>query len=173
LNESFEQRWARAQDQTKIHRTRKHDLYTFGATALPYIFVAESSINTGDCIIRKGEIKTEKPALFLGGDSGSQFEGFSEEEDSNDTLLFARAFRFPNLNVANQGMTMDVVTRELHGLCDEVMTDLEAERDSRTAVLEGPEDLWGLGLLIYASEMTKRSAPNNVKDMMDRGMTGF
>jgi hypothetical protein len=174
LNESFEQRWARAQVDTKIHRSRKHDLYTFGSTALPYFFIAKSSINSGDSIVRRGEVKTEKPTLFFGGNNGSHFDGFSDNDEQNgDAMLFSRAFRFPNLNVANQGMSMEVVSRENHDLCDEMMHDLDLQRDSRTAVIEGPEDLWALSLLIYASQMTQRSAAGNVKDILDRGTPNF
>lgn len=175
MNESFEQRWSRAQVDTKIHRTRKHDLYTFGSTALPYYFIAKSSINAGDSIVRRGEVKTEKPTLFFGGNSGGHFDGFSDqdEEQSSNALLFSRAFRFPNLNVANQGMSMEVISRENHDLCDEIMRDLDQQRDSRTAVIEGPEDLWALSLLLYASQMTQRSAAGNVKDILGRSTPNF
>ena len=168
--ESFDERWARAFDQTRLHRTRKHDLYTFGATRLPYIFLAESSINTGDTIVRRGEISTDKPAILLGNAEGPRFEGFQDGDgDQRDQLLFARAFRFPGLNVQNQSMHMDIVARDMSALCDELMAELELKRDSRTAVIEGPEDLWGLSLIFYAAKMTSRSAPSNMRDFMERG----
>jgi hypothetical protein len=168
--ENFEERWARATDKTHLHRTRKHDLYTFGATRLPYIFLAESAINVGDTIVRRGEISTEKPAIFLGGSQSPRFEGFQDsEEDQKDQLLFARAFRFPGLNVQNQHMQMELVAREASALCDELMSELDDQRDSRTAVIEGPEDLWGLSLIFYAAQMTSRSAPGNMREMMERG----
>lgn len=170
--ESFEERWARARDQTVLHRTRKSDLYTFGTTALPYVFIGSSAINSGDTVMRKGEIKTEKPALFLGGQESpnARFNGFEDEgEEQQDPLLLARAFRFPNLQVHNKDMTMEVVERELNEMSEILQRDLELGRDRRTAVIEGPEDLWGLSLLIYAGEMTQRSAPGNVRDMLERG----
>lgn len=171
MNEDFEQRWLRAKDGTTIHRRRKNDLYTFGTTALPYIFIASSAINTGDSIIRRGEMKTEKPAIIWGGGQPEteRFSGFENEgEEGQDQILFARAFRFPDLQVQNKGMELEVVTRELHSLSDELMGDLDSDSDSRTAVIEGPEDLWGLSLLIYAAEMTQRSAPGNFRDIAER-----
>ena len=116
LNESFDQRWARAQDKTIIHRTRKNDLYTFGATALPYTFVARSAINPGDSIIRRGEVKTEKPALFLGeAKSKTVLRVFPMRASLGMLSCLPELFAFPNLNVSNSGMSMEVVTREIHG----------------------------------------------------------
>jgi hypothetical protein len=173
IDKNFEDRWLRAKDGTKLHRTRQTDLFTFGTTALPYIFIASSAINTGDSVLRRGELKTEKPAIIWGGGESSpesRFNGFEDEEgDSADQVLFARAFRFPNLNVNNQGMKLEVVSREIQQLSDELMTDLDSNGDRRTAVIEGPEDLWGLSLLIYAAEMTQRSAPGNMRDIAERG----
>jgi hypothetical protein len=173
MDKKFEDRWLRAKDGTKLHRTRQTDLFTFGTTALPYVFIASSAINTGDSMLRRGELKTEKPAIIWGGgesSDSSRFHGFEDEgqDDNADRVLFARAFRFPNLQVNNQGMELEVVSREMTQLSDELMTELEANGDRRTAVIEGPEDLWGLSLLIYAAEMTQRSAPGNLRDITER-----
>jgi hypothetical protein len=170
--EHFDQLFLRATDETQLLRTRKNDLYTFGATSLPYIFLAHSAINEGDTIVRRGEIQTEKPAILFGGDQQSHFEGFEEEGHEELRVLFMRAFKMPNLNVQNQDMHLDVVSKELEELGDQFMNDLDRENDSRTAVIRGPEDLWGISLLIYAGEMTRRSAPGNMKEIMKREQRG-
>lgn len=170
--DDFDQVFQRATDETELLRTRKNDLYTFGATRLPYIFLAHSAINEGDTIVRRGEIQTEKPAIVFGGDQQSRFEGFEEEGHEELKLLFMRAFRMPNLNVHNQDMHLEVVSKELEALGDKFMHELDRENDSRTAVIRGPEDLWGISLLIYAGEMTRRSAPGNMKDIMEREQLG-
>ncbi len=49
------------------------------------------------------------------------------------------------------------------------MTDLIIDLPlTDDGVIEGPEDLWGLSLLIYAAEMTQRSAPGNFRDIAER-----
>lgn len=167
--EDFEQRFLRAQEGTSLHRTRQNDLYTFGSTRLPYVFLGSSAINAGDTVIRRGEIRTEKPTLFLGGNPQSEFEGFEEEGDDPSTpMLFARAFQMSGLNVHNDGMTLEVVEREVRSVVDGTLEEMDRQGDRRTAVVEGPEDLWALSLLIYAGEMTQRSAPGNVKDLLER-----
>lgn len=167
--DQFEQKLRLAQQQTEILRTRKSDLFTFGTTRLPYVFLAESLINQGDTIIRRGEINTEKPSLIL-GDNLPSFEGFSDDEADHKQMsfVFGRGFQFPSLSYQNQSMQMEVVAKELHALSDEIQEELEQQRDSKTAVIQGPEDSWAFSLLIYAGEMTRRSAPGNIKDMMDR-----
>jgi len=170
MMENFESRLRLAQQQTQIHRTRKSNLFTFGTTELPYVFLAESAINSGDTVIRRGSIKTEKPSLFLGNDLPT-FEGFSEDEGDHRQMsfIFGRGFQFPSLNFHNSDMQLEVVCKELKAISDLIQEELDRGHDSRTAVITGPEDSWAFSLLIYAGEMTRRSAPSNIKDIMERG----
>lgn len=116
------------------------------------------------------------------GDDLPHFSGFGEDYDEQEqqmSIIFGRAFKFPHLNFQNEGGTLEVISKELDAVLDAAQSKLEQERDSRTAVVQGPEDCWALSLLIYAGEMTKRSAPGNVKDMFERnrlnrgGFPGF
>ena len=170
MMEQFEQKLRLAQEQTKILRTRKSDLFTFGTTRLPYAFLAESLINQGDTVIRRGEINTTKPSLIMGEDLPT-FEGFSDDDGDHKQMsfVFGRGFQLPSLNFQNQSMELEVVSKELKALSDQIQNKLDREHDSKTAVISGPEDSWAFSLLIYAGEMTRRSAPGNIKDMMDRG----
>jgi len=168
--EDFEKKLKLARQQTQILRTRKSDLFTFGTTSLPYVFLAESLINEGDTIIRRGEVKTAKPSLIMGEDLPT-FEGFSDEESDHKQMsfVFGRGFQFPSLNFQNNDMQLEVVSKELKAVSDEVQNEFDKTHDSRTAVISGPEESWAFSLLIYAGEMTKRSAPGNIKDMFERG----
>lgn len=168
--EDLEQRFKYALEHSVIHRTRKADLFTFGTTKLPYIFIAESSINPGDIIIRKGEIATEKPTIMM-GDSFPSFEGFDGDytgQEQEMSILFGRTFHFPNMRYQNKSATLEVVSGELQKTIDEEQHQLDAEGNYRTAVISGPEDCWAFSLIIYASEMTQRSAKGNLKDIFER-----
>ena len=57
--------WEKALKRTEIIRPRVQPLHAFESTHLPYIFLGESSVNTGDSVVRKGEVLVEKPALVL------------------------------------------------------------------------------------------------------------
>ena len=58
-------RWEKALKKTEIIRSRVQALSTFEATELPYIFLAESSVNIGDSVVRKGKILVEKPNIIM------------------------------------------------------------------------------------------------------------
>ena len=168
--EDLETKFKYALEHSVIHRARKSDLYTFGTTKLPYAFIAESAINKGDTIIRNGEISTEKPQLIL-GDHLPSFTGFGDEYEGKEqemSFLFGRMFHFPNLTYQHQSTSLEVVPMELERVIDQQQAQLDANQNFRTALISGPEDCWALSLVIYASEMTKRSAPGNLKDMLDR-----
>ena len=96
----IQQLWDKALKDTEIVRTRALDLPTYEATALPYIFLAESGLNAGDTVVRKGEVVIERPALIL---PMAQFQGFKVGQDmqiSDDSHgrpenLYARAPHHP------------------------------------------------------------------------------
>ncbi|MBF0198755.1 MAG: hypothetical protein HQL32_13650 [Planctomycetes bacterium] len=168
---NFDDKFKQAAEQSKIHRQRKSALFTFGATRLPYYFVAPSAINEGDTVIRKGEISTEKPALIT-GDNLPHFSGFGEDYDAHErqmSVIFGRGFHFPQLNYQNHSGSLEVVSKEEQKVLDELLQALDNEHDSLTAVVSGPEDSWALSILFYAGEMTRQSAPGNVKEMFERG----
>ena len=71
----IEKTWEKALKNTEIIRPRVKPLNTFKITHLPYIFLAESSVNVGDCVVRMGEALVEKPAIMLPPDS-PQLDGF-------------------------------------------------------------------------------------------------
>ena len=71
--------WTRALKSTDIIRSRVSALQTFNETRVPYIFLAPSSVNDGDTVVRKGEIVVEKPSLILPPNI-PQLEGLSSTQ---------------------------------------------------------------------------------------------
>ncbi|MBI4711459.1 MAG: hypothetical protein HY767_03240, partial [Candidatus Omnitrophica bacterium] len=87
--------WEKALKSTEIIRPRVQPLQTFEATQIPYVFLAESAVNQGDTVVRKGEVTVDKPSIILPPNL-PQFEGFefdkefSGVEDYLTTFLFVR-----------------------------------------------------------------------------------
>ena len=52
--------WSKALKQTEVIRSRIEDLQTFETTPLPYVFLAESSLNAGDTVVRMGQVLVER-----------------------------------------------------------------------------------------------------------------
>lgn len=171
---SFEERFRFAMEQTKIHRARKSSLYTFGTTRLPYLFSAKSAVNTGETVVRSGEIVTDKPALIL-PETAPTFSGFPADEGEmrRMSVMFGRMFRFPVLRYHNSAESMEVVTGEMERIVEAQLDKLDKEGNSRTAVISGLEDCWYISLIIYAGEMMQKSAPDNLKEMMEHHRFNF
>jgi len=99
--------WQKALKKTEIVRPRLKGLSSTAATTLPYLFLAESSVNMGDTVVRQGEVVVEKPTIILPHHL-PQFEGFDFEKGmhySDDTVLnflLIRGVNFPSLKYNNQ-----------------------------------------------------------------------
>src|SRR3989338_11517731 len=110
---NIQEAWEKALKTTEITRPRVQPLHTFEATLLPYIFLAESLVNTGDTVVRKGEIRVEKPSIVLPMNM-PQFEGFEFEESlhMNEELLksffLVRGVSFPSMKYNNKVDSLDV-----------------------------------------------------------------
>src|SRR3989344_5164746 len=103
--------WEKALRRTTIVRPRVQGLETFHATVLPYIFLSESVVNSGDTVVRTGEVRLEKPSLVLPSHSPF-FEGFEFDEAADAGLvtnfLLVRGVSFPSLKYENKTGKLEV-----------------------------------------------------------------
>ena len=171
---NFEEKYRYALEHSKIHRYRQSNLFTFGTTRLPYVLAARSSINSGESIIRRGEIVTEKPSIMLQNNEPS-FSGFSDNDGDAQQLsvLFGRRFHLPAMRYRNDNASMDLSTKNVTQVINESLEALDRENNLRTAVISGPEDCWQFSLIIYAGEMMQRSAPGNIREMIEHNKLQF
>lgn len=170
-NDLFDQ----AIKDTILHRKRKTNLYTFGTTRLPYIFLANSSINEHDVVVRAGEIHADKPQIIMPGSTHSHFEGFDEmcnemgiESEQMQMILMARRVRFPQMNYRNNQNRMDVIEGPLERVLEAETKKLDNGEDTRTALISGPEATSALSIMIYVSKMIEASSQGNIDELMER-----
>ena len=161
--------------ETHIHRRRKSNLYTFGTTRLPYIFAANSTVNSNDVVVRAGEIQAAKPQIIMPGAMGAKFEGFDEmcEKMGIDTkdmqmVLMARQISFPNMNYTNSQSRMEVVEGPLERVIEVELKKLDNLEDTRTALITGPEATSPLSIMVYVSEMVQSSSQGNIDELIER-----
>lgn len=166
MSESIMEKIARVQRETKLVRTRQHDLFTFGATRLPYVFLAASSVNAGDMIVRRGEVTVGRPQIMTLRDM-PQFEGF-EFEDDTVPLLMSRGIQLPAMKYENCHASLQVEPGPMERALEKVVNLLDKESNNRTGVIVGPEDLWALSLVHYVGYMVVRSAPGNFGEYFER-----
>ncbi|MFH1776577.1 MAG: hypothetical protein ABH952_03345 [Candidatus Omnitrophota bacterium] len=170
---NFQDNWERALKKTEIHRPRVQPLLTFDTTQLPYIFLAESKINIGDTVVRKGEVFVERPSLVLPYNF-PQFEGFDFSNDNNfnvDNLtnfLLVRGVTFPSLKYNNKTETLDIFEGKLKNAISYYADILQKKEDVYTGLIIGAEDCWQFSLLIFVCTQVTRSAEGDIKRLLEK-----
>jgi len=162
----------KAISRTKILKSRKNLLFTFGNTILPYLIIADSSINKGHTVVRRGEVNVERPRIFFAGEEAI-FEGFEFGKDDNDIdnikyALMCRGISFPNLTYKNSTTSLEVLNSKSDDVIYKSLNELEDVNDIRTSVIVCDESLWNLSLLHYVFTQVIRSSSSNLKEYMER-----
>ena len=164
--------WDNARSRTEILRLRLQDLATFEATVVPYIFLAESSLNQGDTVIRKGQVVIERPSIVLPNFS-PQFEGFEFDKtvqlnnDAVATFLLVRGIQFPSLKYRHQVSSLDVLEQPLQQAINRMTEQLTMAEDITTGLLIGPEEAWQFSLLLLVGALVVRSAEGDLRRILD------
>ncbi|MBI4354305.1 MAG: hypothetical protein HY595_03610 [Candidatus Omnitrophica bacterium] len=156
--------------QTEIIRSRVKDLATLEATHVPYIFLAESSVNVGDTIVRRGQVLVERPALIL---PSARFEGFEFEQEhhlSDDAVLnflLIRGVRFPSLRYHHEMSSLDLREGPLKEAVAHYGEQLTHAEDVQTGLVIGPEEVWQFSVLILIGSLMVRSAEGDLKRLFE------
>ena len=164
--------WSKALKQTEIIRFRLQPLHTFEATHLPYVFLAESSVNLGDTVVRKGEVMVDKPSIVLPSDL-PQLEGFDFEQESKlnqdllTTFLLVRGVRFPSFKYQNKTQSLDLFEGRLKAAIDRYGREFHQEENISTGLIVGPEDCWQFSVMIFICMQVQRSADSDIRKLMD------
>ena len=169
----IEKVWEKAIKYTEIIRPRVELLNTFKTTYLPYVFLAESSVNVGDSVVRKGEVLVEKPSIILPPDS-PQLEGFDFEDVSRHqqdmiiNFLLVRGIGFPSLKYNNKTYSLDIFEGRLSKAIEKCSRELQKEENVTSSLIIGPEDCWQFSILIFVCMQIVRSTDNDIKKLMNR-----
>ena len=164
--------WEKALKNTEIIRPRVQPLHTFEVTHLPYIFLAESKMNAGDTVVRKGEVKVEKPSIILPSNL-PQFEGFDFEEEMklNEDFLMSfflvRGISFPSMKYNNKVSSLDIFEGPLSKAIQNQLADLQRNEDVHTGLITGSEEVWQFSALIFICSQAARSADGDIRKLLD------
>ena len=168
----IESLWDDARRRTEIIRMRLSDLPTFEAAAVPYVFLAESSLNRGDTVVRRGQVMIERPALLLPGVT-PHFEGFEFERDwqlseqSVSTFLLIRGIQFPSLRYRHEVSSLDVLEDSLQQAIKQYTDRLAAAEDVATGLVVGPEAAWQFSILLLVAALVVRSARGDLQRILE------
>jgi hypothetical protein len=147
-------------------------LATYDTTRLPYICLSESSVNSGDTAVRRGEVRVEKPAIVLPYNA-PQFEGFDIEkvmhvnEELFKSFLLVRGVQFPGLKYNNQSHSLDVHEGSLSRAIAHFKSELQKSENVHTGLIAAPEDCWQFSVLLFVCGQVARSADGDIRRLMD------
>lgn len=174
-----EQAWALTREVTRLTRQRKHLLYTFGDTKLPY----RCLVPDGDRVrVHAGAVTVQRPKIAMPGlDDVHDFEGFVPDgpdgaDPANPSLpdgarmipvWIARRISLPGGKYVNDDESAHVEDGPLAAALERAERRLDDEHDIRTAVLASDRRVWRLSVLLYVAGMIERSAASNVMEHLE------
>ena len=169
MSNPVEDRFRKCWDKTEIRREYRRMLFTFGSVVLPYVYVAESNHFNDKVIVKKGNIRCERPNIILPGQySGPQFgEGFSDPVPLETSFIF-RTMGLPycivdNKIISTEGMEYGRLGKVLERLNE----DLERNGDDETALIKGLYNGLEVSLRKYFIGISTKSVPGNMKEFAD------
>lgn len=162
--------WEQALKQTEVIRARLPELATFEATPLPYIFLAESSLNRGDTVVRRGKVLIEQPSLILPTPrlEGFEFTPETVSEDAVLNFLLVRGIRFPSLRYRHELSSLDLREGSLEEAIKDYRERLTKAEDIHTGLVIGPEEAWQFSVLILVGSLVVRSSEGDFRRLLDQ-----
>lgn len=169
----IEQLWEKAKERTEVVRGRIKGLSSMSQTTVPYVFLAESSVNEGNTVVRKGKVIVERPMIYLPEDM-PQFEGFDFEKDLElnpefvQTFFLMRGIRFPSLKYNNTVSELDLDEKSLADCIKKYKKKMEKEENVSAALIIGPEDCWQFSLMFYIASLIGRCARTDIMNLLNK-----
>lgn len=164
--------WEKALKHTKVVRSRAKELQTFSDTKLPYIFLSEALVNTGDTVVRKGEVLVEKPAIIFPNNL-PQFYGFDFEKDFETdrdivtNFLLVRGVRFPSMKYNNKSSSLDIYDGHLDKATAYYSDILQRREDVHCGLVVGPEDCWQFSLMVFMCTQVAKTSDTDVRKLLE------
>jgi hypothetical protein len=155
--------------QTKIVKSSKRKLYTFGETHLPYILLAKSFVRDVDTVVRKGEVVVGRPLLFGPNSNHPVLEGFGDIGQELRSYVLSRVAYIPPYKYSNGVHSVRIMSEIQENLIEKISKQLDAEEDILTGVIKGRPDFWEVSVMKYVAEMIVLSLPSNVRDLKEHG----
>ena len=155
-------------EHTELIRPPRQELATFGTSVIDYWVVTELAGNIS--VVRDGKVIAERPRIVTPGYLVN-VEGFSEQarkyintmarEHPNEPGVFYR--------YKNELREMNVVSEPIRQVLSRLDAQVEEEHNPLSAIIKGVEELWDVSLLMFISELTRRSVYTNVTEFQRRG----
>lgn len=157
----------------------KRQIQTFGNTTFRFQLVTELMDRAHEVRIRYGTIQAQKPQIITPQHYAKLLlEGFgSDAEEFADWLSKQPASRLPAVAALKYGfqirrtdMRETVVHQPLEEVLDQLTIAAEGLEDPLSAVIQGVEEGWEIGLLKLTIDLVHGSAGANWGDLRQHGL---
>lgn len=172
-----EERIRYAESLTRVVRTPRRHLATFGSTKLPYYMITEPSYDEwvsqeDESVIRQGVVMSERPKIVT-PDYMLTLQGFSEDAYVYmEKLAQVYGHNSPGIlyEYKNEPGKLNIVSGKVHDVADRVAGELNRLKEDNSVVLTGMDALWDVSLLKFIYEYTYSSALSNTHEMEAMGL---
>ena len=173
----MDDRISEAVRNTKIVRSPKMSLSTFGMSNIYYYLLSEPSyaelVKSGDeTVIREGRVISERPKIvtpyYL-----THLDGFSPEAKRYfQELVQSHGPDVPGLfySYKNEPGEMSIVSDRMSAVIEKINRDIDSSGNPLTSIIMGQDDLWDVSLLKFIFELTRSSLSANISQMGSRGL---
>ncbi|MGE5617770.1 MAG: hypothetical protein ACM3US_00760 [Sphingomonadaceae bacterium] len=167
-------------ERTRVLRSPRQSLATFGTTAIDYYVVTEPVYGellgeTRETVVRRGRVTAERPQIVTPFYLLNLFHGFEHGEEFAQHLLESYGPNSPGLMYSYRNDLEDtsIVSDPLATVAQRLADDLEQQGNGLAAVISGVDHLWDISLMRFIFELTVSSLGRNVSDLARSGLLGM
>lgn len=156
---------------TRIARDVTYSLFTFGDSDLPY-YLVEDARSEGELVtLHQGQVAISRPRIITPYSDGPAFDGFFDDDQQEKmfSVLLSRTAEFSRMSFSNKHGTAKTQSDDVEEVVGRLNKKLDADDEDRVAILTAPFGLGGVAILRYTVERVLRSAPENIKELRERG----
>ncbi len=156
---------------THIVRDVAYSLFTFGDSDLPYYLVEDAKAAGELVTLHQGQVAISRPRIISPYSDGPAFDGFFDDDlqEQMFSVMLSRTAEFSRMSFSNKHGTAQTQSDDVDEVVGRLNKKLDTEEEDRVAILTAPHGLGGVAILRYTIERVLKSAPENIKELRERG----
>ena len=158
-----------ALEHTELIRRPQQTLATFGDSAIDYYVITELASNFS--VVRDGKVIAARPRIVTPSYLVN-VEGFSEDARGYIKMMARENPNDPGIiyRYKNEPREMHIVSEPIKGVVDRLNALLDEQGNPLSIIIKGVEELWDVSLLMFISDLTRRSIHDNALEFQRKGL---
>lgn len=172
-----EERITYAIEHTRVLRSPRQTLATFGITKISYYLLttpvyAEVSEVPSETVVREGCVISERPRVITPSYL-INLEGFSENAGRYLEMLRRKyGPHTPGIfyKYKNEARHLSIVSNDVESVAQHLNEQIDKANDPLSTIVAGVDELWDVSLMKFIYEFTSGSLESNVRDLNSHGL---